>query len=63
MDALMDYGRPAVIRLAVLADRGGRELPIAPDFVGEQLELAPDEARRVYLELSETDGVDRVYLK
>lgn len=63
LDALMDYGRPAVIRLAVLADRGGRELPIAPDFVGEHLELAPDEARRVYLELSETDGVDRVYLK
>ena len=63
MDALMDYGRPAVIRLAVLVDRGGRELPIAPDFVGAQLDLPADDPRRVYFELAETDGRDRVYLK
>ncbi len=61
--ALMDYGRPAVIRLAVLVDRGGRELPIQPDFIGETLDLAADDARRVYLELEEADGVDRVFLK
>jgi pyrimidine operon attenuation protein/uracil phosphoribosyltransferase len=63
LDALMDYGRPAVIRLAVLVDRGGRELPIAPDFVGARLDLPADEPRRVYFELAETDGRDRVYLK
>lgn len=63
MSALMDYGRPAIIRLAVLVDRGGRELPIAPDFVGETLDLAESDARRVYVELAETDGHDRVYLK
>ena len=63
LDALMDYGRPAVIRLAVLVDRGGRELPIAPDFVGKRLPLGPGEGRRVYVELSEADGRDRVYLK
>lgn len=63
MDALMDFGRPAIIRLAVLVDRGGRELPIAPDFVGHRLALSPDDPRRVYLELAETDQQDRVYLK
>ncbi len=61
--ALMDYGRPAVIRLAVLADRGGRELPIAPDYVGTTLHLAGDDPRRVFVELKEIDGRDRVYLK
>lgn len=63
MDALMDYGRPAVIRLAVLVDRGGRELPIAPDFVGHALELDAGDPRRVFLELEEEDGTDRVYLR
>ncbi len=63
MDALMDFGRPAVIRLAVLVDRGGRELPIAPDFVGHRLELPADDPRRVYVELADTDQQDRVYLK
>ena len=63
LDELMDYGRPAVIRLAVLVDRGGRELPICPDFVGESLKLPADDPRRVYLDLSETDGRDRVYLQ
>ncbi len=40
MNVLFDYGRPAAIHLAVLLDRGGRELPICPDFVGAHLELA-----------------------
>jgi pyrimidine operon attenuation protein/uracil phosphoribosyltransferase len=40
MNVLFDYGRPAAIRLAVLLDRGGREMPICPDFVGAHLELA-----------------------
>jgi pyrimidine operon attenuation protein/uracil phosphoribosyltransferase len=43
MNVLFDYGRPAAIRLAVLLDRGGREMPICPDFVGAHLELANDE--------------------
>ena len=43
MNVLFDYGRPAAIRLAVLLDRGGREMPICPDFVGAHLELAEHE--------------------
>lgn len=43
MNLLFDYGRPATIRLAVLVDRGGRELPICPDFVGHTLDLADGE--------------------
>ena len=43
MNVLFDYGRPAAIRLAVLLDRGGREMPICPDFVGAHLELAEQE--------------------
>ena len=43
MNQLFDYGRPAVIRLAVLVDRGGRELPICPDYTGLKLKLGPDQ--------------------
>ncbi len=43
MNQLFDYGRPATIRLAVLVDRGGRELPICPDFSGYKLEIADDQ--------------------
>jgi len=43
MNVLFDYGRPAAIRLAVLLDRGGRELPVCADFVGANLELAAQE--------------------
>lgn len=43
MNLLFDYGRPAAIRLAVLVDRGGRELPICPDFMGLRLDLGPDQ--------------------
>lgn len=47
MNEIFDYGRPAAIRLAVLVDRGGRELPIAPDFVGTRISPAPE--RRIKL--------------
>jgi len=58
IDALFDYGRPARVQLAVLADRGHRELPIRPDFVGKNLPTARGE--RVYVRLAESDGVDEV---
>ena len=60
MDAIMDYGRPGSIRLAVLIDRGHRELPIRPDFVGKNFPTATDEQVRVYL--TEVDDEDGVYL-
>jgi pyrimidine operon attenuation protein / uracil phosphoribosyltransferase len=60
MDAIMDFGRPRAIRLAVLVDRGGRELPIAADFVGKRLEV-PDNIR-VQVNLTEHDGKDGVFL-
>jgi len=60
LDALIDLGRPKAIRLAVLADRGGRELPIQPDFVGLKL---PDANTHVQVELKETDGEDRIVLR
>ena len=58
MDALIDYGRPRAIRLAVLVDRGHRELPIRPDFVGKNLPTSPDDDVRVHL--AEVDGRDEV---
>lgn len=58
MDALMDFGRPAKIELAVLADRGHRELPICPDFTGLTLETSPEERVNVYFsELKSEDEV------
>ena len=58
IEALFDYGRPDRVQLAVLADRGHRELPIRPDYVGKNLPTAFTE--RVNVELEETDGVDEV---
>jgi pyrimidine operon attenuation protein/uracil phosphoribosyltransferase len=58
IDALFDYGRPDRVQLAVLADRGHRELPIRPDYVGKNLPTAREE--RVFVRLEETDGVDEV---
>jgi pyrimidine operon attenuation protein / uracil phosphoribosyltransferase len=58
MDALVDYGRPRAIQLAVLVDRGHRELPIRPDYVGKNVPTRADELVRVLL--SETDGGDAV---
>jgi pyrimidine operon attenuation protein/uracil phosphoribosyltransferase len=61
IDALLDYGRPDRVQLAVLVDRGHRELPIRPDYVGKNLPTALDE--RVRVELAEVDGADRVVLE
>ena len=58
IDALFDYGRPRRVQLAVLADRGHRELPIRPDYVGKNLPTALEEHVRV--ELEEIDGADEV---
>ncbi len=60
IDALFDYGRPARVQLAVLVDRGHRELPIRPDYVGKNLPTARDE--RIQVQLVEIDEVDRVLL-
>jgi pyrimidine operon attenuation protein/uracil phosphoribosyltransferase len=58
IDAVFDYGRPARVQLAVLTDRGHRELPIRPDYVGKNLPTAQSE--RVNVRLEELDGVDEV---
>lgn len=58
IDALFDYGRPRRVQLAVLADRGHRELPIRPDYVGKNLPTA--RAERVNVRVEELDGVDEV---
>ncbi len=60
IEALFDYGRPERVQLAVLADRGHRELPIRPDYVGKNLPTARGE--RVQVQLVEVDEVDRVVL-
>ena len=60
LDALMDMGRPAAIRLAVLVDRGHRELPIRPDYVGKNLPTARKE--RVDVHLTEMQGEDKVFI-
>jgi pyrimidine operon attenuation protein/uracil phosphoribosyltransferase len=60
LDALTDYGRPARVQLAVLIDRGHRELPIQPDFVGVTLETARMD--HVLVRLKNTDGEDAVEL-
>jgi pyrimidine operon attenuation protein/uracil phosphoribosyltransferase len=62
MDALSDFGRPSAIRLAVLVDRGGRELPIQPDFVGLTLRDVPRD-HRVNVRLAETDGKDEIVVE
>jgi pyrimidine operon attenuation protein/uracil phosphoribosyltransferase len=58
IDALFDYGRPQRVQLAVLCDRGHRELPIRPDYIGKNLPTARGE--RVNVRLEETDEVDEV---
>ena len=58
IDVLFDYGRPDCVQLAVLADRGHRELPIRPDYVGKNLPTAS--AERVNVRVDELDGVDEV---
>jgi pyrimidine operon attenuation protein / uracil phosphoribosyltransferase len=58
IEALFDYGRPARVQLAVLADRGHRELPIRPDYVGKN--LPTHRAERVNVRVAELDGADEV---
>ena len=61
LDAIQSIGRPAVVRLAILVDRGHRELPIRPDFVGKNIPSARTE--RVNVRLSEYDGVEEVTIE
>ena len=58
LDALMDYGRPRAVQLAVLVDRGHRELPIQPDYVGLKVETTRTQSVKVIL-----DGRDRAVLR
>lgn len=60
MDAIIDFGRPATIQLAVLVDRGHRELPIRADYVGKNLPTSREE--KVKVSLKEVDGEDAVYI-
>ncbi|MGH2414685.1 MAG: bifunctional pyr operon transcriptional regulator/uracil phosphoribosyltransferase PyrR, partial [Microcystaceae cyanobacterium] len=60
LNAITEYGRPQVIRLLVLVDRGHRELPIHPDFIGKTLPTASEEQVKVYLQ--DIDGRDAVEL-
>jgi pyrimidine operon attenuation protein/uracil phosphoribosyltransferase len=60
MDALMDFGRPKAIRLAVLVDRGHRELPVRADHVGKNVPTSREEVIKVHLR--EVDGVDDVII-
>ena len=61
LDALGEVGRPRTVQLAVLVDRGHRELPIKADYVGKNLPTSPQQIIKVHL--SETDGVDEVLLE
>lgn len=61
LDAISDYGRPAKVELAALIDRGHREMPIQPDYVGIKLETARHD--HVYVSLEATDGKDEVEIK
>lgn len=61
MDALMDFGRPRTIQLAVLVDRGHRELPVRADFVGKNVPTSS--AERVTVALDESDGRDSVEIR
>ncbi|HBQ94595.1 MAG: bifunctional pyr operon transcriptional regulator/uracil phosphoribosyltransferase PyrR [Firmicutes bacterium] len=61
LDALSDFGRPTAIQLAVLIDRGHRELPIRADYVGKNVPTSRLE--RIRVEVKEIDGIDRVYVE
>ena len=61
IDSLFDYGRPDRVQLAVLVDRGHRELPIRPDYVGKNLPTSRDQ--RVNVRLEESDGVDEIEIR
>lgn len=61
LDALQSIGRPSVVRLAILVDRGHRELPIRPDFIGKNIPSSRQE--RVNVRLTENDGIDEVAIE
>ena len=61
MDELMDFGRPRAIQLAVLIDRGHKELPISADYVGKNVPTSENE--NIEVKLKETDGENAVYIK
>lgn len=61
LDALIDLGRPKVIRLAVLVDRAGREFPIQADYAGFKTDVSP--GKRIYVHLTESDGQDEVVVE
>jgi pyrimidine operon attenuation protein/uracil phosphoribosyltransferase len=61
IDALFDYGRPDAVRLAVLVDRGHRDLPIRPDFIGKNVPTSRSE--RVVVHLAEQGGTDEVVIE
>jgi pyrimidine operon attenuation protein/uracil phosphoribosyltransferase len=58
VDEIFDYGRPSRVQLAVLVDRGHRELPIRPDYVGKNIPTSHEQ--RVNVRVEEVDGVDEV---
>jgi pyrimidine operon attenuation protein / uracil phosphoribosyltransferase len=60
MDALMDFGRPRAIQLAVLVDRGHRELPIRPDYIGKNVPTSDTE--RIEVLIDEEDGIDQAVI-
>lgn len=61
LNAINDYGRPQCVRLLILVDRGHRELPIHPDYIGKELPTAREEDVRVYLQdIDQRDGVDLI---
>jgi pyrimidine operon attenuation protein/uracil phosphoribosyltransferase len=61
LEELLDHGRPKRVQIAALIDRGGRELPVHADFVGEKLEVAPHQ--RISVCFEEVDGEDAVYVR
>jgi pyrimidine operon attenuation protein/uracil phosphoribosyltransferase len=61
IDAVFDYGRPARVQLATLVDRGHRELPIRPDYVGKNIPTSREQ--RVYVRVEELDGLDEVTIR
>ena len=60
LDAIMDIGRPKTVQLCVLVDRGHRELPIQPDYVGKVIQTSKKE--RIHVKVKEYDGVDEIYI-
>lgn len=61
LDSLNDYGRPSCVQLAVLIDRGGRELPIQPDYAGKKISVSPNE--EIAVKVKEIDGEDAAFLR